>query len=164
MRHTVVMGVCGCGKSTVASKLALRMNGKFVEADTLHSPHNVRRMRNGQALTDSDRWPWLSSVGAMVNQSLQPAFVSCSALRRSYRDYLRSRIDEPVVFIHLTGRRDVLLTRMNSRENHFMPIGLLDSQLDTLEVLQEDEIGVQIDICLSVEQIVNRSETFFSNL
>lgn len=158
------MGVCGCGKSTVASKLAQSMNGEFVEADTLHSPHNVSLMSSGQALTDSDRWPWLSSVGAMVNQSSQPAFVSCSALRRSYRDYLRSRIDEPVVFIHLTGSRDVLLRRMNNRENHFMPTGLLDSQLETLEVLQEDEIGVQISIYLSVEQIIKSYETFLSNL
>ena len=126
-----------------------------MEADSLHSAENICRMKKGQALTDNDRWPWFANVSKVANQSPRPAFISCSALRRSYRDYLRSHINAPVVYVHLKGETDVLMSRMSNRENHFMPIDLLDSQLETLEVLQEDEMGMQIDICLSVQEIVN---------
>ena len=164
MQHTVVMGVCGSGKSTVARKLAECLDGAFVEADSLHSAENISRMKKGIALRDTDRWPWLSDISAVVNRSSQPAFVSCSALRRSYRDYLCSLINEPVVFVHLIGERDVLLSRMKSRESHFMPIKLLDSQLDTLQSLQSDEMGVEIDIGDPIEKIVKNCKVFVSNV
>lgn len=154
MQHTVVMGVCGCGKSTVAQALANHFNSRFIEADELHSVENVDRMQRGQALNDSDRWPWLRRVSEVVNQSNTSVFVSCSALRRSYRDFLRLHIAEPVFFIHLDGAKELLSARMAGRENHFMPQTLLDSQLQTLEPIQGDEAGMQVDIRLSVHEMV----------
>ena len=158
------MGVCGCGKSTIAHKLAKSMNGEYVEADSLHSAENISRMNIGKALRDCDRWPWLSRITNVVNQSPQPVFVSCSALRRSYRDYLRLRINKPIVFVHLSGERDVLMSRMKSREDHFMPIKLLDSQLETLQSLQSDEVGIEIDVCLSIEEIVKNCRVFINDV
>lgn len=155
MQHIVVMGVCGCGKSTIAQALAEHYGRKFIEADELHPCDNINRMRNGQALTDADRWPWLASVSDVVNGSALPVVVSCSALRRSYREFLNKHIKLPVYYVHLDGTRDLLSARMASRGNHFMPEALLDSQLATLEPLHFDEAGVQLDIRLSVHELVD---------
>jgi len=156
MRHTIVMGVCGCGKTTVAKALAADANGVFIEADDLHGQANVEKMRSGVPLTDEDRWPWLMRVAEAANQSTQTAFISCSALRRRYRDYLVANIVASVAFVHLQGNKETLLSRMDDRKGHFMPVELLDSQLALLEPLANDEHGVQLDIKLSVDTLVER--------
>jgi len=164
MRHTIVMGVCGCGKTTLATALAEALNGRFIEADDLHSAANVEKMRSGVPLNDTDRWPWLLQVATVANELSEPAFISCSALRRNYRDYLRDNINLPVDFVHLQGEKQALLLRMNTRSGHYMPASLLDSQLQLLENLQQDESGVAIDIELSVTEMVARYKHFNTGL
>lgn len=139
----VVMGVSGCGKSTVGRALAGRLGLAFRDGDELHPAANIAKMARGEPLTDADRAPWLRAVAA----ALSPGTVmACSALRRSYRDLLRAEAPCPVVFLHLHGRREVLLERMTRREGHFMPAALLDSQLATLEPLEADEPHLAVDI------------------
>ena len=142
----VVMGVSGCGKSTVASMLALRTGGVFLDADDFHPPENKAKMAASIPLCDADRWGWL----ALLNHELKRletsgkyVFLACSALRQVYRD--RLSIDLPGLrFIYLKGSRDLILGRMQSRHNHFMPSSLLDSQFATLEEPNE-AITVPID-------------------
>ncbi|GAB3053977.1 gluconokinase [Intrasporangium mesophilum] len=142
----VVMGVSGTGKSTVARELATAMHWPFAEGDDFHSAANVAKMHGGQALTDDDRWPWLESIGAWIGEREQQGesgVVTCSALRRAYRDVLRR--DRPVVrFLHVTVPPEVIQDRIERRTEHFMPASLLGSQLDTLEPLQPDEPGALV--------------------
>lgn len=158
------MGVCGCGKSTIATAMAEALDARFVEADDYHSADNIERMRNNQALTDENRWPWLLAVATAVNQSANEStngcVISCSALTLAYRDFLRRHIEKPVCFIHLHGSRDTLLERMNNREGHFMPATMLDSQLETLELLQDAEVGVQLAIENDVQQLTTAAVEF----
>jgi carbohydrate kinase (thermoresistant glucokinase family) len=142
----VVMGVSGSGKSTVGELLATRLAVAFLDADDLHPITNVDKMRAGIPLTDDDRRPWLAKVGAaMAAASPTGIVVACSALRRSYRDAIRAEAPG-CVFVHLTGSRDLLASRLRQREGHFMPAALLDSQLDALEPLAPDERGLRVDI------------------
>lgn len=139
----VVMGVSGCGKSTVGRALAERLNLTFRDGDALHPAANIAKMAQGEALTDADREPWLRAVGA----ELRPGIVmACSALRRSYRDILREIALAQVVFLYLEGRRDLLIGRMLERKGHFMPAALLDSQLATLEEPDLDELHYRVGI------------------
>lgn len=140
----VVMGVSGCGKSSLGAALAERLGLPFHEGDTLHPPANVEKMRSGTPLSDDDRWPWLDQV-ANVLRDEGAAVVSCSALRRRYRDHIRSRAGGLVQFIHLAGSRNLLASRMAARPGHYMPVSLLDSQLATLEPPGPDE-ALTIDI------------------
>jgi len=158
--HTIVMGVCGCGKTTLATALAKELNGQFIEADDLHSVANVEKMRRGVPLNDSDRWPWLLQVAKAANELQEPVFISCSALRRSYRDFLRDNISSAVDFVHLNGDKQTLLSRMGGREGHYMPTALLDSQLELLEKLGQEESGFQLDIELTVSEMVDRYKQF----
>src|SRR5688572_29150053 len=137
----VVMGVSGSGKTTVGVTLAQRLGLPFADADDFHSPQNTAKMAAGIPLTDEDRTPWLRSVaGWLAEHADSGGVVSCSALRRAYRDVLRG--DRPgTVFIHLHGEREVLAARLTARPGHFMPATLLDSQIDTLEPLAPDEAG-----------------------
>ena len=152
----VVMGVAGCGKTTVSAALAERLGWPVADADDFHPPANVAKMRAGTPLTDKDRVPWLAAIREWLNQQDQDVVVTCSALRRTYRDVLRGA--EPRVrFVHLSGSRELLTQRMGARQGHFMPVALLDSQLATLEPLQPDEDGVVIDIDASPEQIVDNA-------
>ncbi|GIG20433.1 gluconokinase [Cellulomonas chitinilytica] len=144
MTHVVVMGVSGCGKSTVGSLLADRLGVPFLDADSLHPPANVARMAAGVPLTDEDRWPWLRLVGDAMASRPAGAVVACSALRRSYRDLLRASVPD-LRLVHLVGTREQLAARMRARERHFMPVSLLDTQLATLEPLGADEHGVELD-------------------
>lgn len=147
----VVMGVSGCGKSTIGARIALALSVPFIDADDLHPVHNVEKMSSGIPLTDSDRWPWLELVGQrLADHAAGGAVVACSALRRTYRDAIRGRAPT-AIFVHLSGRREVLAERIDSRENHFMPLGLLDSQLGALEPLEPDESGFSIEIDDSIE-------------
>ncbi|MBD7919280.1 gluconokinase [Cellulomonas sp. Sa3CUA2] len=146
------MGVAGCGKSTVGSLLARLLGVPFVDADGLHPPANVARMSAGVPLTDADRAPWLASVAAEVAAAPTGAVVACSALRRRYRDALRAGAPG-TVFVHLTGTREVLAARIGARIDHFMPPALLDSQLATLEPLDDDEPGWVLNITWPAEEL-----------
>ncbi len=156
----VIMGVSGSGKSTVAGVLAGRLGWDLEEGDDLHPPANVAKMAGGVPLTDADRWPWLDSVAHWIAERAEagrPGIITCSALKRSYRDRLRG---PNVVFVHLDGSRDTLERRLNARLDHFMPSSLLDSQLSTLEPLGADEQGVAIALGRrpsdEADEIINR--------
>ncbi len=154
MTHTalVVMGVAGSGKTTVAAILGERLGWPLAEADEFHSAANVAKMSAGTPLTDEDRQPWLAAIRDWISGTGGSSVVTCSALRRAYRDVLR-QADARVRFVHLAGGRDELTERMSARTDHFMPIALLDSQLNTLEPLQPDEDGVVVPISGTPEQI-----------
>ncbi len=142
----VVMGVSGCGKSAVSEALAHHLGGVVVDGDDLHSPEAVAKMRAGTPLTDEDRWPWLDRVGNALRHRETAAVVACSALKRSYRDRLRTACPG-VRFIFLDGDAAVIEPRMRARAGHYMPASLLQSQLQTLELPGEDEVDVcRIDI------------------
>lgn len=134
----VVMGVSGSGKTTLGRALAERLHLPFRDGDDLHPPANREKMRAGVALTDADRWPWLDRVAAVLRDEA-PLVVACSALRRVYRDRIRAGAGGPVIFLHLTGERDLIAARMAGRQGHFMPATLLDSQFATLEPLAPGE-------------------------
>jgi len=151
------MGVTACGKSTVAEKLAEQLDAVFIEADELHPPKNILKMKQGNPLTDKDRWPWLEQVASEINSCTKPAIVSCSALRRAYRDKLRLHTELPMHFIHIFGTRDVLAQRMASRQGHFMPVSLLDSQINLLEPLEVDETGTEINAEQCIEDVVKEA-------
>ena len=158
----VVMGVSGCGKSSVGAKLADYFEALFVEGDSLHSPENVRKMRLGTPLQDQDRWPWLDRIGRLLSGGAQGSgsvVVSCSALKRAYRDRLRELAGQPVTFVFLQGDRMLLAARMAGRNHAYMPLSLLDSQLATLELPQAEADVVTIDINQPLEAIVGRAMT-----
>lgn len=137
------MGPSGCGKSTLARALARRLDWQFVEGDDLHPPANLAKMSAGIALDDADREPFLRAVGAALAAGRAGGVVaSCSALKRKYRDLLRSVAGEDLLFVLPTVRRDVLARRLAGRRSHFMPASLLDSQLAVLEPPQPDERAV----------------------
>jgi gluconokinase len=144
--RVIIMGVSGCGKSSVGEGLAARLGIPYRDGDHLHPPANVEKMRAGIALTDEDRWPWLDRVSGVLAQEA-PVIVGCSALRRAYRDRIRAGADGPVQFIHLAGSRDVIAARMSARTGHYMPVALLDSQFATLEPPGPDEA-----LTISIEQ------------
>ncbi|MBB5366826.1 MULTISPECIES: gluconokinase [unclassified Janthinobacterium] len=153
----VVMGVSGCGKSSVGSLLASQLKVDYVEGDELHPPVNVAKMAAGVPLTDADRAGWLATLReriALARAQGVGLVVSCSALKRAYRDLLREG-DPALRFAHLAGPREVLQQRMQRRE-HFMPASLLDSQLQTLQPLQADEAGIVLDIRQSLPDLVEQ--------
>lgn len=153
--HLVFMGISGSGKSTVARAVQERLRWEMAEGDDFHPPENVAKMREGTPLKDADRWGWLGSLAdwtAERDERGEPTIITCSALRRTYRDVLR-RGGEGTFFVHATGDKHLILERMNARD-HFMPPSLLESQLDTLEPLQPGEQGMDVDPALPVERIV----------
>lgn len=132
----VVMGVSGCGKSSVGEGLASCLGIGFFEGDSLHPPENVAKMASGTPLSDADRWPWLDAIGARMAASLAEGssiVISCSALRKAYRDRLREAAGGRLRFLFLRGSPELLAERMAARKGHFMPLSLLESQLATLE-------------------------------
>jgi carbohydrate kinase (thermoresistant glucokinase family) len=142
----VLMGVSGSGKSTVAGLLAGRLGWDLEEGDDLHPPENVAKMAAGHPLTDEDRWPWLRLVADWIAEHTTAGrcgIVTCSALKHSYRDLLRG---EHVVFVCLTGSHDKVAARLATRQGHFMPTALLDSQFQTLEAPSPDERAIVVDI------------------
>ncbi len=141
----VVMGVSGCGKSSMGEALAHRLGLPFIEGDALHPSENVAKMAGGTPLTDEDRWPWLARVGQALAAPQGGAIASCSSLKRVYRDVLRREAGDDVIFVHLHGSRELLLSRMQHRPGHFMPASLLDSQLATLEAPGPDENAIPVD-------------------
>ncbi|MFD4252294.1 gluconokinase [Amycolatopsis thermoflava] len=158
MTVIVVMGVAGSGKTTVGSALAERLGVEYAEADAFHPPANIAKMSSGHPLDDDDRWPWLHAIAAWISDhQATGGVVSSSALKRRYRDVLRTGGD--VWFLHLDGPRDVLAERMQGRTGHFMPVSLLDSQLADLEPLETDERGLIADILEAPSAIVDRALT-----
>jgi len=153
----VVMGVSGCGKSTVGALLARRLRVPFLEGDSLHPPGNVAKMAAGHPLDDADRAPWLDLVGAwLADGTAGGGVAACSALARRYRDQLRSH-DPGAWFLELDVDREVLRRRVSGRRGHFMPPSLIDSQLATLEPLAADEAGLRVPAEGSVRAVVDQA-------
>jgi gluconokinase len=150
----VVMGVSGSGKSTVGAALGQRLRVPFADADDFHPPANIAKMSAGIALDDVDREPWLESIGQWLAAHPDGGVMSCSALKRRYRDVLRQHCPD-VGFLHLFGSPEVIGRRQASRPGHFMPASLLASQFATLEPLTPDEIGVTIDVDQSIDAIID---------
>lgn len=153
-RLHIVMGVAGCGKSTIGRALADRFDGTYLEGDSFHPSANIEKMSRGEPLTDEDRWPWLDTVAREMRARSGIVFAGCSALKRSYRDRLIEAAGEPILFVHLTGSRELIAERMNARDGHFMPLTLLDSQFKTLEPPAADELAIQVDISGSTQECV----------
>ena len=156
--HLVLMGISGSGKTVLAERLAERLGVPYAEADEFHPPANIAKMSAGTPLTDEDRWPWLQSMRAWMDQesSAGGTVSTCSALKRSYRDLLRGAAGR-VVFLHVRAEPAVITERMERRTDHFMPTSLLPSQLATLEVLAEDEDGCVLENSGSVDELVERA-------
>lgn len=146
MNRIVVMGVSGCGKTTVGQGLAAALGGRFVDADDLHTDAARAQMGAGMPLTDEDRAPWLVRVGQTLAAPPLPVVVACSALRRRYRDAIRASAGGDVLFLHLAGPRHVIAARMALRRDHYMPVSLLDSQFAALEPPEPDETFATLDL------------------
>lgn len=148
----VVMGVSGSGKSTIGAELAARLGCRFVDADDLHPPQNVAHMQSGQALNDDMRRPWLDICGQTI--AAEKTVLACSALKRSYRDILRSHAPD-MVLVYLDGSQEDIHARMAQRAGHFMPLTLLQSQFDTLEQPAAPEPHIAVSILSSTTGIVD---------
>jgi gluconokinase len=152
----IAMGVSGAGKTRIGELLAERLHCTFTDGDAFHSAANKEKMHKGIPLTDEDRWPWLKTIRAAIEEKQhanEMAVFTCSSLKRSYRDVLRAG-DKDVCFVYLKGSREVLVERLKSRTGHFFDPSLLQSQLDTLEEPQDDE-AISVSIDLTPEQIVD---------
>ncbi|MFO7689953.1 MAG: gluconokinase [Cryobacterium sp.] len=152
----VVMGVQGCGKSTVGQALAHTLGRRFVDGDDLHSSAARAKMASGHALTDADRLPWLARVAQTVADARdggESIVIACSALKRSYRDLMRE-IVPTLEFVELFGSRELIAERLTHRNHEYMPPTLLDSQFEALEPLDRSEAGLRIDLAQSPERIV----------
>jgi len=150
----IVMGVSGSGKSSVARRLAERAGHDFIEGDELHPASNVEKMARGIPLEDADRWPWLALIGAEIAGHRQKGVViTCSALKKAYRDRLRKAAGGPLAFVFLDGSEALLSARMGHRTGHFMPVSLLQSQLATLERPDGEPGVVVVDIDHPLETI-----------
>lgn len=160
-RVIVVMGVSGSGKTTVGRRLAERLGWPFYDGDDFHPEANVEKMARGEPLTDEDRWPWLERIARLIGEQLtkgQPAVVTSSALKRSYRERLRQG-RENVTFVHLEGDFDLIRERMEAREDHFMEAEMLRSQFEALEPPGTDEaitVTIEAEVAAIVEEIVQR--------
>ena len=151
----IVMGVQGSGKSTAGRAIAARLDVPFIDGDDLHSLQNKQKMASGHPLDDEDRRPWLTTIGQTLAERLaegQPTVIACSALKRRYRDLIRSLAPD-VLFVHLQGGQDLIAQRLSQRNHEYMPAALLDSQFETLEPLADNEAGIRLDITLSPEEI-----------
>ncbi|MDE0347158.1 MAG: gluconokinase [Boseongicola sp.] len=151
----VVMGVSGCGKSSVGAAVAKELGISYIDGDDLHPPENIAKMSRGMPLTDADRAPWLVRVGERLAAFEGPVVIGCSALKRAYRDIVRDKAGESVCFLHLEGSRETLSERMVKRPGHFMPVSLLESQLATLEPPGLDETAITADIDQPFDQLVD---------
>ena len=153
------MGASGSGKTTVGAKLAARLGRPFADADDFHPEANVRKMQRGTPLDDDDRAPWLASIRAWLaerSRAHESAVVTCSALKRRYRDVLRAAPGR-VRFVHLTGSRELLQQRVGGRQGHFLPTSILPSQLATLEPLEPGEDGVTVEVDVPPDEVVERA-------
>ncbi len=160
----LVMGVAGCGKTSVGKELASRLSWKFFDADDFHSPENIAKMRSGMPLSDADRAAWLEDLHTLVADQIKehkPAVLACSALKEKYREILL-RDCQDVLIIYLKGSYELIWARMKSRFDHYMKPNMLQSQFDTLE---EPTDALVISIASPVDEIVtNIIEKINSNL
>ncbi len=157
----VVMGVSGCGKSTIGRALAERLGRRFLDADDFHPPANIAKMRSGVALGDDDRRPWLERLNALLRHGAakgEPVVLACSALKRRYRDLLRRRV-QGIVFVHLAGDRALIAARLAARDHAYMPGSLLDSQFAALEAPEAGEDAIEVPVDASVAQTLALIET-----
>jgi gluconokinase len=155
----IIMGVSGSGKSTLGSLLGRQLGCPFFEGDSFHSGANVAKMRRGEPLTDADRWPWLDQLGEAVGTAVRTegvAVAACSALKRVYRDRLRTAIGMRTNFVLLEAGREELVRRLNNRPGHYMPASLLDSQLTILEKPGAGEHALALESMLTPEQEAER--------
>lgn len=158
----VVMGVCGCGKSTVGQGIAQALGIPFLEGDTFHPAANVAKMAAGIPLDDADRWPWLDRLGEVLGRTAREkggAVAACSALKRIYRDYLRAAAAMPLRLVCLVGSRELIAGRMAARTGHYMPLGLLDSQLAILELPASDEDALLLDLRETAGELIEHAVT-----
>lgn len=157
-RIIIVMGVSSSGKSTVGAALGRALHAPFLDGDQYHPEANVEKMRSGKPLTDEDRWPWLEALTAALKSASEKksiAIGACSALKRSYRDFIATKAGEPVLFVYLDGGREVIGERMARRKHEYMPQSLLDSQFATLEVPDPaTENVLAVPVTDSVDKIV----------
>jgi len=156
----VVMGVSGCGKTTVGSMLGERLGWPFADADAFHPSANVAKMRSGVALTDEDRWPWLDAIAAWIDKTLASGghgVIACSALRKRYRTRIIGD-RKGVRLVHLDGSYELIAARMAERPHHYMPVALLRSQFEALERPGPDENPLVLPIDLPPAEIVGRIE------
>lgn len=156
----IVMGVSGCGKTSVGERLSEALNCRFIEGDGLHPPANIEKMSAGIPLTDDDRWPWLDIIGGLIGDGVargERIIVSCSALKKIYRNRLRAAAGGRLAFIFLEGSRAVFEKRMQARAGHFMPASLLDSQFAALEPPAGEPDVVTVDVDLPLASIVEKA-------
>jgi carbohydrate kinase (thermoresistant glucokinase family) len=159
-RIIVVMGVASSGKSVVGKALSRKLHAPFLDGDGFHPPANKEKMRSGIPLSDADRWPWLENLSLALHEAAQGKGVAvgaCSALKRTYRDFMTEKAGEPILFVHLDGPREVIQARIAAREHEFMPASLLDSQLATLERPTPDENAITLSIADPVETIATKA-------
>jgi gluconokinase len=151
------MGVSGSGKTTVGRLLAQRLKVRYAEADEFHPAANIAKMAAGRPLLDADRMPWLTAISEWIRAHADDGgVVTCSALKRGYRDLLRSS-GAPAWFLHLSGDRTLITSRVGARTGHFMPATLVDSQFADLQPLRPDEPGLVVDTALAPEDIVDQA-------
>ncbi len=168
-RALVIMGVSGCGKSSLAQGLAALLGLDWLDADDFHSPANIQNMARGIALADKDRWPWLAAVGsalADMAKRQRPAILACSALKADYRRALERASGLPLTYLQLDAPRALLQDRLENRRGHFMGSALLDSQLATLEPLrlggQDPEAGLVLDASQPVADLVDQIQQWLA--
>ena len=155
----VVMGVSGAGKSTVGRLIAARLGCPFRDADSFHPAANIEKMRRGEPLTDEDRWPWLHAIAAWIAEhraARTTCVVTCSALKRVYRDIVTNTQSADVRLVFLEGDFDLIDARLKARKGHFMPPALLQSQFAALEVPAADEHAITVSIDATPEEIAAR--------
>ena len=146
------MGVSGTGKSTIGTMLAQKLNIPFFDGDDFHPKANIQKMASGQPLNDEDRYDWLVSLNELANKHKNKgAIIACSALKSSYREILRSGIEDSLQFIHLEGSYELIQSRMEKRTSHFMPPKLLESQFETLEYPQD---AITVSVAHTPEKII----------
>jgi len=155
----VVMGVSGAGKSTIGRIVAERLNCQFCDADSFHPKANIEKMSRGEPLTDEDRWPWLEAIAAYIAEHRAAGtrcVVTCSALKRAYRDIVTDKQSADVRLVYLKGDFELISARLNARKGHFMPPGLLQSQFDALEEPGGDEHAITVSIDATPQEIAGR--------
>lgn len=153
-RLVIVMGVSGCGKSTIAKGVAAAIGGRFFDGDHFHPQANIDKMSRGEALTDDDRWPWLSLVGRELARGTGDVVGACSALKQAYRQHIADTAGEDVCFVHLSGSKQLISDRMAARDGHFMPLSLLESQFAALEPPEGEPGAITVDITPDTDAVI----------
>ena len=164
MLRIIVMGVSGSGKTTIGENLAKALDLAFLEGDSLHPKSNVEKMSAGIPLEDDDRWPWLDKIGERLSAASNGIIISCSSLKKSYRDRMRKAAGGPLLFVFLDGSFEVLHEHMGHRTGHFMPVSMLESQIKTLESPVGEPLVFRADVADSVEEIVGQALSWIESV